>query len=144
MKYLLGEKLSFDWKIVTVTIVSTLLLMIDYYHRFFEEKYWDRVILYLLVPLIIIVLFFRQNPKEYGFSLGDWELGLTYTFLSCLIMAPVIYFLGSGDVSMQKYYERFLVGLPWTTFLDLIGWEFLFRGWILFVYARKFGHEALW
>ena len=28
--------------------------------------------------------------------------------------------------------------------LDLIGWEFIFRGWILFGYARRFGPEALW
>ncbi len=33
MKYLLGEKLHFDWKVVTITILSTLLLMVDYYHR---------------------------------------------------------------------------------------------------------------
>jgi hypothetical protein len=33
MKYLLGEKLHFDWKLVTITIVSTLLLMADYYHN---------------------------------------------------------------------------------------------------------------
>lgn len=144
MKYLTGEKLNFDWKIVTVTIVSTLLLMIDYYHKFTAHKYWDRIILYLVIPLLIVIIFFRENPKEYGFSLGDWKLGVTYTLLGILFMAPVIYFLGSGDESMQKYYERFLEGLPWTTFLDLFGWEFLFRGWILFAYARKFGHEALW
>lgn len=144
MKYLLGEKLDFDWKIVTVTIISTLLLMLDYYHKFTAHKYWDRVILYMIIPLIITIVFFRENPKEYGFSFGDWKLGLTYTLLGILFMAPIIYFLGSGDDSMKKYYERFLVGLPWTTFLDLFGWEFLFRGWILFAYARKFGNEALW
>lgn len=144
MKYLTGEKLNFDWKIVTVTIASTLLLMIDYYHKFTAHKYWDRIILYLIIPLLIIIIFFRENPKEYGFSFGDWKLGITYTLLGVLLMAPVIYFLGSGDASMKKYYERFLEGLPWTTFLDLFGWEFLFRGWILFAYARKFGHEALW
>jgi membrane protease YdiL (CAAX protease family) len=59
-------------------------------------------------------------------------------------MAPIIYYLGHGNSSMKTYYERFLVGLPWTTFLDLIGWEFFFRGWILFAYAKKFGPEALW
>ncbi len=31
MKTLLGPRLTFDWKIVTVTIVSTLLLMVDAY-----------------------------------------------------------------------------------------------------------------
>jgi membrane protease YdiL (CAAX protease family) len=94
--------------------------------------------------LLIIILIFRENPKAYGFSFGDWKLGLTYTFFGILIMAPVIYFLAHGDETVKKYYEKLLVGLPWTTFLDLFGWEFLFRGWILFAYARKFGNEALW
>ncbi|MBI3169197.1 MAG: CPBP family intramembrane metalloprotease [Chloroflexi bacterium] len=144
MKYLTGEKLNFDWKIITVTIVSTLFLMVDHYHKIFADKYWDRILLYLIVPLLIIILLFRESPREYGFSFGDWKLGLTYVLIGILLMAPVIYFLGHGDASMKKYYERFLTGLPWTTFLDLFGWEFFFRGWILFAYARKFGPEALW
>lgn len=144
MKYLLGEKIKFDWKIVTVTVVSTLLLTVDYYQKIFSSKYIDRIVLYLVIPLLVIFLVFRENPKEYGFSFGDWKLGLTYTAIGILCMAPVIYFLGHGNASMKSYYERFLNGLPWTTFLDLFGWEFFFRGWILFAYARKFGPEALW
>lgn len=144
MKYLLGEKLEFEWKIVAITIASTLLLMVDYYHRLTQFKYWDRVILYLVVPLVIIVFLFRENPKEYGFGLGDWKAGLIITALGVLFMAPIIYYLGSGDESMRAYYQPYLNGLPWTTFLDLIGWEFLFRGWILFGYLRKFGPESLW
>jgi uncharacterized protein len=144
MKYLLGEKLNFDWKIVSVSVVSTILLMIDHYHKLTPYKYIDRVILYLVIPLLITLVFFRENPREYGFTFGDWKLGLTYTALGILLMAPVIYYLGHGNAPMKTYYERFLPGLPWTTFLDLIGWEFFFRGWILFAYARKFGPEALW
>lgn len=145
MKYLLGEKLNFDWKIVTVTIVSTLLLMIDHYHKFFADKYWDRIILYLMIPLLIIIIFFRENPKEYGFSFGDWKLGLTYTLLGILIVSPIIYFLGSRNESFRNYYANFSIdNLLLVNFVILFGWEFLFRGWILFAYARKFGHEALW
>ena len=141
---ILGHRIHFDRKVVTVTILSTLLLMVDAYHRLTPYKYWDRVILYLVVPLLIILLFFRENPMEYGFSLGDWKAGLTITIIGILIMAPVIYFLGDGNGAMKEYYKPWLAGLPWTTFLDLIGWEFFFRGWILFAYARKFGSEALW
>ena len=144
MKFLLGEKLEFDWKIVTITIVSTLLLMVDYYHKLTQFKYWDRVILYLVVPLAVIVFVFRENPKEFGFGFGDWKAGLLITAVGILFMAPVIYFLGSGNESMKAYYQPYVSGLPWTTFLDLIGWEFIFRGWILFGYARKFGPESLW
>lgn len=144
MKYLIGEKLNFDWKVTTITIIGTLLLMVDYYHKIFAYKYWDRILLYLVIPLLITIILFRENPKDYGFSIGDWKLGLTYVLIGILLMAPIIYFLGHGDASMKKYYERFVAGLPWTTFLDLFGWEFFFRGWILFAYARKFGPEALW
>lgn len=144
MKFLLGERLSFDWKIVTITVLSTLLLMVDHYHRITPYKYWDRVILYLVVPLIIILVFFREPPGNYGFTFGNWKLGLAYFTLGVLLMAPVIYLLGRGNDSMKGYYERFPAGLPWTTFLDLVGWEFFFRGWILFGYARRFGPEALW
>lgn len=144
MKYLIGEKLRFDWKVVSITILSTLLLLVDSYHRIFAEKYWDRFLLYLIIPLFITLFVFRENPREYGFSLGNWKLGIAYTLLGVLIMAPVIYFLGRGNTSMQTFYARFLIGLPWTTFLDLVGWEFFFRGWILFAYARKYGHDALW
>src|SRR5678816_3656176 len=103
MKYLLGEKLHFDWKVVTITIVSTLLLMVDYYHKLTIHKYWDRLILYLIIPLLIIILVFRENPKEYGFTFGDWKTGLLLTTIGILIMAPIIYFLGHNNASMQAY-----------------------------------------
>jgi membrane protease YdiL (CAAX protease family) len=118
--------------------------MTDYYHNLTKYYYWDRVILYLVIPLFITLVFFRDNPKDYGFSLGDWKAGLLITIVGILFMAPVIYYLGHDNESMKKYYEGLTTGLPWTTFLDLIGWEFIFRGWILFAYARKFGPEALW
>jgi uncharacterized protein len=144
MKYLIGEKLIFDWKVVFITILSTLLLLVDHYYKIFAYKYLDRFLLYLIIPLLVTILVFRENPREYGFSFGDWKLGLIYTLIGIVLMAPVIYFLGRGDATMRSYYENHLIGLPWTTFLDLFGWEFFFRGWILFAYVRKFGHEALW
>ena len=81
---------------------------------------------------------------SYMLARADWKTGLLLTTIGILIMAPIIYFLGHNNASMQAYYKPFTAGLPWTTFLDLIGWEFFFRGWILFGYARKFGPEALW
>ncbi len=147
MNFLLGEKLKFDWKIVAITVASTLLFMADYYHGSYLFQifgHWFRVVLYLAVPLAFILLVFREHPGQYGFTFGDWKAGLAITLLGILFMMPVIYFLGSDNPSMQKYYQPYVKGLPWTTFLDLVGWEFIFRGWILFGYARKFGPEALW
>ncbi len=143
MKRLLGEPLQFDWKIVAVTIISTLLLIVDAYHRITSSKPLDRIILYLLVPLLVILLLFRENPVHYGFTLGDWKVGLLLTAIGIVLIAPVLWLTGHGG-AMRSYYEPQLSGLPWNTFVDLFGWEFFFRGFILFAYARKFGPEALW
>jgi membrane protease YdiL (CAAX protease family) len=147
MRSLFSPLPRFDWKIVTITIISTLLLMIDYYRPLTQWKSVDRTILYLLIPLLIIAFIFRENPKAYGFQLGDWKAGLIITLGAMAIMAPIIYWLGRGNASMQSYYAPLLHGsLPFLlyTFLELFGWEFLFRGWLLFGYERKFGAEALW
>ena len=72
MKYLLGEKLNFDWKVATVTIVSTLLLIVDHYYTFTAHKYWDRLILYLVIPLLLIIHFVSRKPKRIW--LFPWRL----------------------------------------------------------------------
>lgn len=143
MKRLLGERLQFDWKIVTITILSTLLLMVDAYHTLTSTKALDRVILYLIIPLLVVLILFRESPAKYGFALGDWKAGLLLTTIGIVLIAPVLWLTGHGG-AMKSYYESQLGGLPWNTFLDLFGWEFFFRGFILFAYARKFGPEALW
>jgi membrane protease YdiL (CAAX protease family) len=144
MKTLLGEKLNFDNKVVSATILSTLLLMVDYYHRFFPEKWMDRTLLYFVIPMTVIIVFWRENPKDYGFTFGDWKIGLALTVVGIILIAPILWLVSAGDLSMQSYYKDQLNGLPWNTFSDLFGWEFIFRGWLLFVYTRKFGVEGLW
>ena len=137
-------KLNLDWKIATLTIVSTTLLILDKYHTYTSSKLIDRTILYLIIPLLVTLFIFRENPAQYGFQLGDWRVGFALTAFGILLMTPVLWWLAKANPNMQNYYERFVPGLPWTTFFDLLGWEFLFRGWLLFGYARKFGAEALW
>ncbi len=143
MKTILGPRLHYDWKIVTVTIVSTLLLMVDYYHRLTPNKGYDRIILYLIIPLLFVILVFRDDPREYGFTFGDWKLGLMLTAIAIILIAPVLWLVAHNS-AMTDYYKSQVSGLPWNTFIDLFGWEFFFRGFILFYYARKFGPEALW
>lgn len=137
----------FDTKIVSITIISTLLLMVDYYYRLTPHKAYDRILLYLVIPLLIILLVFRESPAGYGFRLGDWKAGLLITLVANTVMTAILWLLLRGDTSMRVYYAPLLNGpipLLLYTFLELFGWEFLFRGWILFGYERKFGAEALW
>jgi membrane protease YdiL (CAAX protease family) len=159
MRRLFGEKLHLDWKIAILTIASTLLLIVDYYHypllpwnKWFPAwdfsgismKVLDRTILYFIIPQVIILVIFRENPNKYGFSLGDWKAGIVLTLGGILLIAPVLWLVGRGTPAMRDYYQPLATGLPWNTLLDLFGWEFFFRGWLLFGYARRFGPEAIW
>ncbi len=143
MHKLLGDRLEFDWRIVAVTVASTILLMLDAYQRLTSNKLYDRLILYLIVPLLIILALFREKPAAYGFDIGDWRAGLLLTFIGIVLIAPVLWFVARTS-AMTDYYRSQASGLPWNTFLDLFGWEFFFRGFILFAYARRMGANALW
>lgn len=138
------EKLMLDWKISVLTIVSTLLIVFDFYYKLTPWKMLDRTILYLLIPLAVIVVVYREKPGDFGFSLGNWKLGLWLTLVCILLITPVLWIVTRINPDMQGYYQDQLKGLPWTTFVDLLGWEFIFRGWLLFGYSRKFGADALW
>jgi membrane protease YdiL (CAAX protease family) len=133
-----------NWRIAVLTVVSTLVIIVERYNQLTKWETLDRFILFFAIPMSIIVLVFRENPRDYGFQLGDWRTGLVLTIGSILFIAPVIYFLARTDPSMKSYYDWQLQSLPWATLVELFSWEFLFRGWLLFGYARFFGVEAIW
>jgi len=143
VRSLLGEPLRFDWKVVVVTVSSTLLLIVDAYHQFTSSKAYDSLLLFLVVPLLIVLLIFRESPAAYGFRLGNWKTGLLLTLAGILIGAPIVWFSSRGG-AMHAYYASQLSGLPWNTLFDLFGWEFFFRGFMLFAYARRYGPDAIW
>ncbi len=143
VKRLLGSPLEFDWKVVTVTVSSTLLLIVDAYHNITGSKGLDSLLLFLGVPMLIVLLIFRDNPADYGFRLGNWRVGLLLTLGGIILTGPIVW-LASRNTAMVGYYSSQVGGLPWNTFIDLFGWEFFFRGFILFAYARRYGPDAIW
>ena len=144
MKRILGGRLNIDWKIAVITVVSTLVIIVDYYYSPTSRNYLDSILLFVIIPFGITFLIFKENPSDYGFTFGDWKTGLLLTFLGLLFMTPIIWFLGTRNSGMQGYYSYSQEGLIWKKSLELFGWEHLFRGWILFGYARKYGPDALW
>jgi membrane protease YdiL (CAAX protease family) len=159
MRQLLGERILLDWKVAILSIVSTLLLIVDYYHypllpwtQWFPSwsvnglstKVLDRTLLYFIIPMFIVIVVFREHPRNYGFTFGDWKAGIFVTIGAIILITPILWFVGRGDRTMQDYYKPMMSGMPWNSLFDLFGWEFLFRGWLLFGYYKKFGPDALW
>jgi membrane protease YdiL (CAAX protease family) len=139
------EELRMDWKIVVVVVVSTLTMVVDHYRRIFAHEAYDRLLLFLGLPLLVILLVFRESPAGYGFRLGDWKAGLVLTAVGCGVMAIVVTFVArTGEI--QAYYApraKSAIPLPLNTALDLFGWEFLFRGFLLFALYPVCGPYAI-
>lgn len=138
------QPLNIDRKVALITIVSTLLLLVFSYHNITPSTEINQTVLFFVIPLLFIVLVFRESPRDYGLALGDWRAGLVITLGGIALMTPVIWSLAKLDPTSQSYYQGMTASLPWNTFFQIFGWEFLFRGWITFGYARKFGADALW
>ncbi len=142
---LIGRLPKLDWKIAVMTVVSTTLILTDYYFNYLPNKPVERVITFLVIPLIIILVVFRENPMQYGFQLGDWRAGLVITGIAFLLTTPIIWLVVRFDPAFRSYYVADVQPFWYLwIFLNLIGWEFMFRGWLLFGYERKFGDEAIW
>ena len=140
---LLGIK--FDPKPVTIIILTTLLLTFDHYRTITPFKALDRLILYFVIPLVVILLAFRQSPAEYGLRLGNWRAGIKWALIGMALVALPIWYLGHTP-AFQDYYggqNIQLLPLLGETIGQLLGWEFMFRGFLLFGLATVAGPYAI-
>ena len=104
-----------------------------------------RVVLFFLVPLLIVLVGFRDRPGRYGLQIGDWRWGLGLAVAGCVVMTPVVLVL-SGSSDFKAYYAPSAEPLPrllTTNVLDLVPTEFIYRGFLMLALARVFGPIAL-
>lgn len=125
-------------------IATTLLLVAESYHTLWGNRLLTRTLLYLVVPLSIILLAFRESPARYGFRLGDWRAGLRWTLGACAGLA-VLMAIVARTPAFRAYYGGAASGrLFWLADgVELLGWEFFFRGFLLFALYRACGPLAL-
>lgn len=101
----------------------------------------ERVVLFGLVPLAVVVAGFRDRPSRYGLRLGDWPAGMALVLIGCALMTPVVlWFAAVPDV--RAYYAPSAGSVSevvLTNALDLTAAEFLFRGFLMFTLVRAIG-----
>lgn len=140
---------QFDGRVTLLVILSTILPMVDYYnHRIAGLKAVDRFILYFIIPLIIILLVFKERPESYGLRLGNWRVGLLWTLAGCAGMALILWFAAQQPAMVSFYEKRAPDGAARIIVLNAVemwGWEFMWRGLLLFGLARALGPgPAIW
>ena len=106
----------------------------------------SRFVLFLVVPVAIVLVGFRDDIRRYGLRLGDWRWGAGLLAVGLVVMTPIILAL-SGLESFRAFYG---VGQPVplgvalaNSVVELIPAEFLFRGFLMFALWRRIGPLAL-
>jgi membrane protease YdiL (CAAX protease family) len=105
----------------------------------------ERFVLFGILPLVTVVLVFRDDPRRYGLRLGDWRAGLALVAAGLVVMIPLVIWLGHQP-DFGSYYAPSVTDAPnlaLTNLLDLSSAEFLFRGFLMFTLMRFMGPLAI-
>lgn len=173
-----GAPVPFDVRTTMIFVIASVLLTVYYYWgrpSFYQEHldvhvvawlgledsehrallrylYWafSSTLIRVLIPLALIVWWFRESPRDYGFRL--WERGhARFYAILFAIMLPVIvvasfspafqakypFYSGAGDSLLHFIVYELCYG---TQFFAL---EAFFRGFLLFALFRRFGYNAV-
>jgi len=101
----------------------------------------ERVVLFGLIPLLVVLVAFRDRPSRYGLTLGDWRWGLGLMLVGCIVMTPIVLaFATLSDV--RAYYGPSaapVLDIVVTNGLELTAVEFALRGFLMLTLVRVIG-----
>lgn len=139
-------------------VVATLVVLLDHAHDVLPRAVpggrgaddmralaIERLVLFGLIPLLTILVVFRDDPRRYGLRLGSWRLGLALTTAGIVVMTPVVLVVARIP-EFQAFYGQSIAPvsqLILTHSLDLFSAEFLFRGFLMFALLRVIGPMAV-
>lgn len=169
MQEIKGYLKDIEKKTAAVSLVALLVMVIWLYQghaNFFTLKFGEHFkddpyldwyqylwmhsmafILWLIIPLLLIKLWLREKAKDYGISLGDWRFGCKFLALFIVVMAVPVYLTAKDPQFQAEYPLTKLAGKSgghfflWelTYLVYYIGFEFLFRGLMLFGLKDRIG-----
>jgi membrane protease YdiL (CAAX protease family) len=134
-----------DWGTALITILSTLIIIFAYSFNFTPFSYLERLAEFTILPMLVILLVFREKLADYGLRLGDWKAGMLITVAAIILMVPILYWVVRSSPALIGFYADQMTPLFFIPILvEMIGWEFLCRGFLLFGYEKIYGANALW
>jgi membrane protease YdiL (CAAX protease family) len=144
LKNLGGFLRNYYNEIVVITF-ATLFMVLNSYRQI--ENFWISSFIYFGVfPVLTILIFLRKNPLDFGLRLGNYKLWIPYVVIFLVIVIPILY-VSSDMSSVQGYYRSGrnfdLLKYALQMGVYMLGWEFLFRGFMLFGLQEKFKEGSI-
>ncbi|GAB4298834.1 MAG: CPBP family intramembrane metalloprotease [Ignavibacteriaceae bacterium] len=172
-KNLISEIKAADRKVIIVFLSVAVLQTISWYFTsrgFFRQNlvsffpsdpnlplieylYWfiGDFAMFFGMPLLIIKFLLKGNLPDFGIRIGDYKAGLTISGLFLIVMIIIIWFVSPVQSFTETYPHLKTARTSWDVFLIyetgmllyMIGWEYIWRGFMLFGLEEKFGVYAV-
>lgn len=163
-----------DWGSATIVVTACCSLLLARYHggvggyrrmfgnslsdwpfeSIYDHWFWFAAsfLLYGVFPFLVLVLLPTERLREYGLGLGDWRAGTKICGVFFVFMFAVVVVMSQTGTFGNTYpldrdaldsWAHFWLYQPgyWAYF---VGWEFLFRGFLLFGLHKRIGNHAIW
>jgi membrane protease YdiL (CAAX protease family) len=126
-RFVIGNKSE-----IAVIGSAVLFMVLARYHQIGSA--WTSSLLYYLVMPLVVLGALRRNPLQFGMGPGNPKVWGWQVLIACLVLAPILY--GASRLpAFQSYYrmDGFNPAVyALETFVYLLGWEYIFRGFLLF------------
>ncbi len=164
---ILGDLKQLDFKtsliLISVAVITFLSIAFGspsfYYENFGNDKFLSRVYWFLadglimfLLPVILIKFVLKEDLKDYGFTLGDKKFGMITSILFLVVMLAVVWIV-SGTKEFSTAYPQGgkrvsesagnFIMYELCILVYMLGWEFFWRGFMLFGLKPKFGYYSV-
>ncbi len=131
-----GKLCKKHFQALIVVCVSTLALIVvvtpSLIHDF-GAKHYNAFFYYGVLSLLSLIIITRQSPLKLGLGFGEIKQWLPASLLYLVIAIPLV-LVGSQSAEMNNFYVSNNFDWPsylFETTLYMLGWEYLFRGYML-------------
>jgi uncharacterized protein len=146
--------------VAVITFISIVFASPNFYYdhigrdRLMSRIYWflaDGGIMFIL-PVISIKYFLKGKLSDYGFRLGDKNFGIITLVLFLVVMIPIVWIVSASDKFAEAYPQggselkenlNLFVIYELCVMVYMLGWEFFWRGYMLFGLKEKFGYYSV-
>ncbi|MBM4157373.1 MAG: CPBP family intramembrane metalloprotease [Ignavibacteria bacterium] len=167
IKSLFVEIKSLDFKTVYIFISVSVVIFLSvsytnpsFYLRHLGKSflnaylYWFLAdgLLMFLIPVLSIKFVFKKNLKDFGFRFGDVKFGLITLAVFFIVMLIVVWIVSASEQFAKTYPQggqelrnsvRMFIIFEFCVLIYMLGWEFIWRGYMLFGLKEKFGYYAI-
>lgn len=164
---LLKEVRTIDFKTSYLFISVSLILFVSFtvtnvsfYYKFIGKDFLNSRIYWLvsdgllmfLVSVISVKFVLKKQLSDFGFTFGDKKFGFLTVLIFYLFMLPLLWIVSASESFAQTYPQggpalrenfQLLFLYEICILIYMLGWEFLWRGYMLFGLKVKLGYYAV-